>query len=37
MIKEINRFFYTMLYFAVALIVKIIQVNYEIYKGVFKR
>lgn len=35
--KEINRFFYTILYFAVAFIVKLIQVNYEIYKGVFKR
>jgi hypothetical protein len=37
MIRETNRFFYTILYFAVALVVKIIQVNYEIYKGVFKR
>jgi hypothetical protein len=37
MTREINRFLHTILYFAVALIVKVIQVNYEIYKGVFKK
>ena len=35
--NEIRRFVFTFLYFVVSLIVGVIQVNYEIYKKVFKK
>ena len=35
--NEIKNFFFTILYFVVKFIVGVIQVNYEIYKKVFKR
>ena len=37
MIKEIERFFYTILYFVASFFVKILQFNYELYKGLFKK
>lgn len=35
--NEIKSFFFTILYFVVKFIVEVIQVNYEIYKKVFKK
>ena len=37
MIKEIERFFYTILYFGISFVVKIIQFNYELYRAIFKK